>query len=186
MHQTKYLNFGFVILSPDHDLGRLKSTINSIKNRYSSEVTYVCATSKDATAEDIKEMNEVCPTFRAGTTFTSLINKGMSKGHKEWNLIIVEGTIVKRGMQFKYSRFIESDLDVLYPIVVDYDRDGKPVKLHMSFDEAPLNGIFVHQKAFKLVGNFGNNSLEIEKLLWAVDANNKGCKFKGILGAKVL
>ena len=185
MYQTKPMNFGFVILSPDHDVGRLKSTMNSIRNRYLN-IPCVCATGKDATTEDLKEMNEICPAFRGGTTFTSLINKGMAKGHKEWNLIIVEGTIVRRGMEWKYSRFIENDLDILYPIVVDYDRDGKPIKLHISFDEAPLNGIFIHQKAFKLVGNFGDNPLEIEKLLWALDANKKGCKFKGILGAKMI
>ena len=179
MYQTQPLNFGFVILSPDHDLGRLQSTVNS------EDTPRVCATVKNVKSEVLREMNGICPTFRGGNTFTSLINKGVAKGHKEWNLIIIEGTIVKRGMEWKYSRFIENEKDILYPIVAEYDRSGMPVDLHTSFDNATLNGIFIHQSTFKMIGNFGDNPLEIEKLLWALNAINKGCKFKAILGARM-
>lgn len=109
----------------------------------------------------------------------------MEKGHKEWNLFVVEDTIVSRNIHYKYSRFIENEYDVLFAISPDYDIHGKPVKLNCEFYNSSLNGLFINKKVYDQVGKFSDNPLEISRATWAYDAVLKGCRFKGILGVKL-
>jgi len=176
-----------VILSPDRDIGRIKTTINSIKRNDDENAPCVVACAKDTTVAELKEMKEVCPNSHRGKdTITSLINKGMQKGHKGWNLIMVEGTVLRRGIMCKYARFVESEKDILFPIVMDYDREGNVVDTHANFVDSSINGLFMHYDTFKAVKPFGDNPLEIERVLWATDAREKGCQFKAVLGTKLI
>jgi hypothetical protein len=187
LHRDKSLNYGFVILSPDRDIGRIKTTINSIKRNDDINASCVVACSQDTTAEEMKEIKEICSECHRGkNTITSLINKGMLKGHKEWNVIIIEGTVVRRGVMQKYARFVENEKDILFPIVMDYDREGNVVNTHANFIDSSINGLMMHQGTFKSIGAFGDNPLEIERLLWATEAMEKGCRFKAILGTKLI
>lgn len=185
MFQTKDLNFGFVILSPEINLGRIICTMRSIKNNC-GEIPTICSVVKDAKKKDLEQINEICPSYRAGTHFTSLLNTGMKKGHKEWNLFIVEGTIVSKNIQYKYSRFLEDENDILYAIMPDYDRAGNPTNLNCYFYDCSLNGLMIHQEVFNKVGEFTDNPLEISRTMWAYDAVRKGCRFKGVFGVKLL
>lgn len=179
-------NFGFIILSPDHNIGGLKGTLRSILNNYSSFVNVICVTGSDAKAEQVKEMNEICRTYKGGNTITSLINKGLEKGHEEWNIIIMEGSWVKRNLHSRYSTWIKSYKDVLYSIVVNYNKDGFPIKIFKDFEECSLNGICINRKLFKEVGKFSDNPLDVSKLFWSLEAKDKGATFKGILGIKLI
>ncbi len=145
----------------------------------------VCITSKDATAADIKEMKKVCPTFKGKDTITSLINAGMKKGHKAWNFFIMEGAFMRRGLLNRFSLFMEDEKDILFPIVMDHDIQGKPIKLYTNFYDCSINGILIHQKMFKKVGDLSENPLEISRLWWTMDAIDKGAKFKAVLGTKI-
>lgn len=176
--------FGFVVLSPDHNVGRLRTTINSIKSRHIQR-SVICITGSDATEEDIIEMNELCPTFKAGNTITSLINMGMKKGCAEWNVFITEGTYVPLMIEHKLFRYATSKKDILYPILANYDHSMRPVKIFSEFHECTLNGLTIHAEAFNEVGDFSNNPLDISKLFWAINAIEKGCRFKGVLGVKL-
>ena len=80
---------------------------------------------------------------------------------------------------------IENEKNILYPIITDYDRQGNPLKCYTDFDEATLNGLFIHQKTLKEVGDFTDNPLKISKFFWMLEAADRGCTFKAILGAKV-
>jgi len=186
MFDTKPLNFGFVILSPEHNFGHFMTTARSIGIHYPG-IPGVCVTAKSTPAAQVKEMKTLCPTFKGKDTITSLINTGVKKGVSEWKLIVMEGTYVRRGIINKYSRFIEDEGDVLYPIITDYSKDGYPVRIYTSFDEATLDGMFMHQKTFKEVGDFSDNPLNVSKLMWALEARRKGknVRFKGILGARL-
>ena len=186
MFDAKPLNFGFVILSPEPNFGHFKTTARSIATHYPG-ITGVCVTAGNATAAQVKEMKTLCPTFKGKDTITSLINTGIKKGKSQWKMIIMEGSYVRRGLIYKYSRFIEDENDVLYPIVTDYGKDGYPVRIYKNFDEATLDGMFIHQKTFKEVGDLSDNPLDVSKLMWAMEANRKekNVKFKGILGAKI-
>ena len=181
----KELSFGFIVLSPEHNIGRIQGTIRSIRNHYGN-VPVVCITGEDITPAELKEIKAVCPAHKGGATITSLLNLGMKKGHNEWNFFVMEGTWVRRGLQHKFAYWIEDERDVLFPIVVDYDRDGRPVKIYKDFEECSLNGLCMNQKFFKAIGNFSENPLDVSKRFWQFEANDRGGKFKAILGAKLL
>lgn len=180
----KELSFGFVVLSPEHNIGRLQGTVRSIRNHYRN-TPVVCITDKGCSAAELKEMKEVCPTARGKGTITSLMNQAFKKGPKDWNIIVMEGTWVKSGLDQKYSYWIEHEHDVLFPIVVDYNRDMMPVKIYKDFHECTLNGLCINQKFFKEVGDFSENPLEVSKQFWQYGAIEKGGQFKAILGAKL-
>lgn len=181
----KELSFGFIILSAEHNIGRIQGTVRSIRNHYRN-VPIICATDAGCAAAELKEIKEVCPTYRGKNTITSLLNTGLKKGHKEWNIVVTEGTWVRRGIDMRYATWVEDEKDVLFSIVVDYNRDMMPVKIYSTFEECSLNGLCIHQKFFKEVGDFSENPLEVSRKLWQLDAIDKGGRFKAILGAKLI
>jgi hypothetical protein len=178
-------DFGFVILSPEHNVGQVKSTLTSLRPRFPKS-PIVCVTPNEAHPGDVKEISDVCPCFRGGDTITSLINTGLKKGHQGWNVIMFAGSFVDNGTLRKMFSFVKSDKDVLFPIVVDYDKLGRTVRLHADFVEGTLNGLIVHSKTFAEVGDFTDTPIEVSKTFWGLDAAKFGCIFKGILGAKII
>jgi len=185
MFDSKDLNYGFVILSPDANYGRIATTIRSIRAGH-GDIPIVCAVTKDTDAKQIEQIKKICPVYKGKSHFTSLINIGMKNGHKEWNIIVIEGAIVPYKVIHKYSRFVEAETDILFPIMPDYDLNGKPIKLNSTFYDCSLNGLFIHFNTFKKIGNLTDNPLEISRVFWAYDAMSKGCQFKAILGIKIL
>jgi hypothetical protein len=179
------LSFGFIILSPEHNIGKIKGTIRSIRNRYGFDAPIICVVGDDTKNSELDEIKEVCKVFKGKGTITSLLNTGLCKGHKEWNIFVMEGTTVRPGLDQKFGRWIEDEKDVLFPIDVDYNRDGIPVKIYNTFPECTLNGLCIHQKLFKKTGNFSENPLVVSKEFWAFEASDHGVRFKAILGAKI-
>ena len=89
-------------------------------------------------------------------------------------------------MDKKFSLFVEDEKDILFPIFTEYNKEGFPKKIRSNFEEATLNGMMIHQKTFKAVGPFNDESLTVSKFLWAVEATQKGCRFKAVLGTRLL
>lgn len=185
LHRYKNINFGFIIISPECNFGNINCTIRSIKKNYPG-VQYVCIIGSSATSEDLKELNKTCLAYKGKNTITSLINTGMKKGCKEWNLIVMEGVSIRPNLDKKYSLYIENEKDILFPIVMEYNRDGFPTRIRNSFEDATLNGTFIHQRMFKASGNFADAPISFSKLMWAICAHDNGAKFKAILGAQLL
>jgi len=181
----KPLNTGFIVLASELNTGRLKSTRNSIWNNYGKETPITCVVPNNTSTIELKAAKELCPIHKGKTTITSLINAGFKHGHKEWNILVMEGTWVKANIDKKYAYFLESEKDIFFPIVTDYDIQGKPVKIYNNFWDCSLNGLMIHQKTFKEVGDLADGSLEQSRLIWNAEAQEKGCKFKAILGAKL-
>lgn len=172
-----------IILCPERNIAGLKCSVGSIKRHfYDREI--ICVTGKNVIAEDVKEMKSICPVYKGKNTITSLINVGMKKIKGEWGFIMYVGSYVRPGMEKKIVRFVESPKDVLYPVV-----DRK-----INFVDGSSNGILLNKTTFKEVGDFadepmykfGTNDFELAKLLWAMDAIEHGCKFKGIVGLKII
>jgi len=182
--KTKEVDCGFIIISPEHNIGRVLTTVRSIKN-YHEDRPFICITDKSVSAPELKELKEICPTYKGGDTIISLINAGFKKGHKGWNMLMMAGATTRKDTFNKYSLFMEDEKDIFFPIVVDYNRDSYPVKVYSSFDDCSLNGLMIHQKTFKKVGDLTDNPMEISRLWWAMEAQDKGIKFKSILGAKM-
>ena len=175
MYTHKNLKCGFVILCPEHKVGLLKSTVKSIQCRY-LDCPIVCVTDDSATALDMKEMKDICVTFKAKSTFTSLINKGMKHTKGEWNFIVLAGSTVSWDMNGQYSYFIDNEKDILFPIV----------NRKTNFVDATFNGLFINKKTWKEVGEMENEgTIEEIKILWATKAIEKGVRFKAIAGSKI-
>ena len=182
MMNKPFPEFGFVIISPEFNIGRINSTAKSLKNNF-PDVPFICCVPKNAV--DVQEIKEICPVHKGKDTITSLINTGLKKGHKKWNLLIFEGSWVREGAAKKLFHFIESEKDILFPIVVQYDPMGKPTNSHTNFVDGSLNGLLIHQSAIKEVGEFIDGPLDVSKTMWGLSAMDKGYKFKAILGVKV-
>lgn len=175
LYTYKDLKYGFLILCPDHEIKHLESTVNSIKSRYPG-VPYICAADNTANLQDVAEMKLICPTFKGKSTFSSLINIGMKNAPVEWIFILCAGVTVRPKLNHKFSYFIESEKDILFPI-----SDNKPY-----FVDGTLNGIFMHKNTFKEIGNWPENeNLTWVKTMWSLEAIAKGCQFKAIANTKI-
>lgn len=179
----KKANFGFVILSPTHNLGLIKSTTRSIRNRY--DVQCICVVGVDTTEEQLNEINTILPACKGKETITSLMNTSFKSGHPEWNILIMEGTAVQPNINKKYNHFYQDEQDIFYPISASFDRQGKMTKVYSSFEDSSLNGLCMHQKTFKAAGKFEDGELQVSKFLWAVSAQEKGARLKGVVGVKM-
>lgn len=180
-----YLDFGFIVLAPDCNLGRVQGTIRSIGRQYPDKPV-ICVVCSKAKAES-EEISKLCPVHLGGDTIVSLINKGLEQGYNKWNLFILEGATLKRGVDERYSLFLKGDNDIFFPIISDRNREGIPVKLYSRFDNCTLNGLFIHQETYKKVGKFHETEdLEVSRLDWGQRAMDIGCKFKGVLGIKII
>lgn len=180
----KKIDFGFIILSTEHNYAYLKSTVSSIKRNY-SDIEHICVADKSINKDVLKEFNTIVPAYKGRETIPSLLNIGLKKTKAEWNFFIFEGTIVRKNLELKMSRFIDNEKEVLFPLTIDYDK-GKICNVNTNFPDATLNGVLIHKNAIKEVGEFSNNPLDISKLMWSLDAIAKGYKFKGILGTKMV
>lgn len=178
------INFGFIILCPDHNIGGLKNTLRSIRNNY-EDSECLCVVSKEIKADQFKEIKDICEVHKAGKTVTSLINKGFEKTKSDWNVILVEGSRVTKNLNKKYSMWINDYKDILFPLIVDYDFNGYPIKIHDTFYNCTLNGMCIHKDFFKEVGKLSENPLEISRKFWALEAKEKKANFKTILGIKI-
>lgn len=181
--ETKF-NFGFIVVVPNHNSGLLRSTINSIQNNYPN-APCICVVEKNAPQQAVKQMETICRVFKGGDTITSLINTGMANGPSDWNIVVMGGSYVAENSAHRLFNFVSDTKDVIYAVMPDYDRSGKPTKLHDSFFEASLNGLTIHKDTFKKVGKFTDNPLEVSKTFWNMCALDNGCVFKGILGVKI-
>lgn len=176
----------FIIISPEPNIARLRDTVRSVRNNF-GDVEIVCSVVKSVKKSQLDEMKEVCESFRGGGTVMSLINAGLKKGSEyRWNIIVMEGARVPRGLERRYRRWIEDESDVIFPIVMNHDVDGRPTVVLSRFEDSTLNGSMIHSSLFKKVGPFSDNPIGVSKRFWGLDAEEKGARFKAVLGVKIL
>lgn len=176
-------DLGFVILCPDRSIGGLRNTVNSIRSII-PESNILCTVGNDVNSEELITMNNICPTLQAEDTITSLINLGLKEAKPDWNMLLFAGSFVRLGIYKKFDLFAKDEKDILFPVVNN----------KIDFVEGSMNGIILHKNTFKLVGDFntssmqklGSNELEMIKLFWAMSAVEHGCRFKAIVGMKVI
>lgn len=176
LYHPKTIEYGFVVICPNANIGQIKTTVNSIKCNYQGSPC-LCVLPETIHKDDLKEVGKLCKSTTGGDTITSLINAGMrSPPCSNWNFIVISGSWVRPNLNKKFAYFIETEKDILFPIV----------ERKTNFVEGTLNGILIHKKAFKEIGEFSNdNPLDICKMMWAIEAIEKGHKFKAIIGGSV-
>jgi hypothetical protein len=89
-------------------------------------------------------------------------------------------------MEYRYRRWIEDERDIIFPIVMNHDLEGRPTVVLARFEESTLNGTMVHSSMFKKVGPFSDNPIGISKRFWGLDAEEQGARFKAVLGVKII
>lgn len=172
LYQRKQIKLGFVVVCPTPNPGLLKTTLNSLRCNYWDR-SLIVVVPKDLEGIDFGDVTIV----PGGNSIISQINTGIDKSYcKEWNMIVQAGTWVRSMLDAKFSYFISSERDILFPVM-----DRKT-----NFVDAAWGGLLIHKKAVKDLGSFPeNNPEEFCKLLWATDALEKGYRFKGIVGASL-
>ncbi len=175
LYQQKNLPCHFVVLCPDFNIGHLKSTLSSIRGSYPS--AGITAVVEDRIRlNDLDDARKICQVVKGGQSITGMINAGLKNEGQEWNLVVIAGSWVRGWLLKKMSYFIDSELDILFPVV-----DRK-----YTFPEATINGILIHRKSIDLLGPMAdNNPIEICKLLWTLEAVEKGCHFKAVVGCQI-
>lgn len=168
-------SLGFVILNPESDPTGLRTTMRTIAEHY-PECGALCVVGKKAVGTF--ECKQYADVVEGGNTITSLIDAGVKNAKTDWCFIITSGTYLRSKSLRKYENFCRSEKDILYPVV-----DRK-----YAFDEATINGILMPKKAIQEVGCFGddNHSIQLVKMLWVLQAMNKGYKFKALIGARLV
>ena len=178
---------GFVIISPEPNIARLKDTVRSIRANFGEGCGIACSVGKGIKKDQLDEFKAVCRSFRGGETVMSLINNGLKKSSGDgWKILVMEGARVPNSLLKRYCRWIQSEKDVLYPIVMNQDIEGRPLSVLTDFEESTLNGMMLHASFFKDVGDFSDNPIGVSKKFWGMDAEKNGAKFKAILGVKVI
>jgi hypothetical protein len=172
--------FGFVILCPERNIAGLRNTRESIRHNY-PHASVLCVVGNDVTPEELKKMEEICPTFVGEDTITSLINTGVKESVSDWNVLVFAGSWVKTSLYRQFDLFVKSEKDILFQVI-----EGRT-----NFIDGSMNGIVIHKKALELAGDFprmqkmGWNELEMTKTFWAYAAIEQGFRFKAVMGMRV-
>jgi hypothetical protein len=186
MYNMRNKHYGFIILAPSHNHGLIQSTMYSIKRECKVKIPCLCVVGDDAQSSVIENIETMCPVAQGGKTITSLMNTGLTNPPADWNVIIFEGSQIEARSINKLFYFARNHKDILYPIVIDYDRDGRPVNIFYEFHKGTLNGLTIHKDTFNQVGRFSDNPIAISKMFWQMDAIEMGCDFRAVLGAKMI
>jgi hypothetical protein len=170
-------DIGFIVLCPEFKFGGIRTTINTIKSNFDNP-KFTCVIPGGSHDEDTNITKKICPIIKGGDTISSMINTGLKASKRPWSLVVMSGNTVKYSPLLKYVRFTKAKTDILYRVV---DK-------HWKWEEASIHGLLIHQDAMKDVGEFPEDvdSLQECKLLWGAKAVEKGYKFKGLVGVKLL
>lgn len=174
LYKPKPIDIAFIILSHDGDSDKVRTTYRSIRRNYDCPVVAVMG--DESHRDDVMKVEVFCRVFRGSKTITSLINAGMNNCPSPWGILAMSGAHVPKNFDSKFSIFLENENDIMFPVL-----DGRH-----GFLEATLNGLMISRTAWEKIGPMATqNSLEICKLFWALDAVETGCRFKAVVGAKI-
>jgi hypothetical protein len=174
LYRYKNLNCGFVVLCPSCNIQNLNNTANSIKTVYpDSNILFVMPNHCSKEVSD--SSSKFGKTYKSDPNIAAMINKGLNNATADWNFVIFAKGWLRSRIDIKYSYFVSSERDILFPIV------GK----RLNFLDADINIFLIHKKAFETVGNFPEiNAFDNSKLIWTGRVLDKGCILKGVVGGQ--
>lgn len=171
------LDLGIIVLCPNREENKLRITTSSIEyNSYNRDI--IAVVGNDASPHDFKKFKEYCPTYKGKGTMASLINTGFKRLKNEWGLLVISGGRFRQFTERRLS-LVEHEKEIIFPVV---DKN-------YNFLEASLDGILINKKTFEDIGDWPEDeedSLEYSKLVWAATAKERGCKFKAIVGLRII
>lgn len=177
------MDVGYIVLCPDRNTAALKNTVGSVRY-HTNNRECIAIVPKNTTAKELKEFKDICETYKGQDTITSLVNTGLKKLKHDWGCLMFGGSRIFQFTERRITSFAHTEKDVIYPVV-----EGK-----FGFVEASFNGVVMTKKFFDEVGDFptaamlkaGLNDFELAKMFWALDAMDKGAKFKGVVGLRII
>lgn len=176
LYQSKDLDLCVVIVSFTGDAKEIRKTYFSadLLNK-----NYPCiVVVPDNVEVNLEELNITgLPVLKGGNCVTSIFDTGIGNSLNDWAYMVFAGTTIRKNIDLKLSKYVESESDVIFPVV---DRIW-------NFIDGSMNGVLINKNFFKQIGDFGSgNPLKLTKLDWAGRAIEKGCKFKAIVGALII
>ena len=169
-------DLGFVILLTEFRFGGLRATTATINSNFNN-ARYICSIPADSNEGDVKIAKTICPIVKGKNTISSMINVGIEKSERPWNLIVMSGNIIRHKPVMRYGRWIESKKDIMYRVTD---------KVRWKWEDASIHGMLIHKDAIREVGDFlEEESLPACKMEWATRAIQKDYKFKGIVGVRL-
>jgi len=180
------LDINFIVISEQPNYGRFQYTKNSIINNYGEKTSISCCVSKNSKEDLSLYKKQIKTKIVKNKNILELINEGIINSEKEWNIIVSEGIWIKPNVDKKYLVFTESEKDILFPISYELDINGRIFNLKTNFIDCSFNGLLINKNCFLDVGNFIEEDVVKSKLDWFIRANQKKCKFKSILGLKLI
>lgn len=167
----------FTVLCPEFKFGGVRTTVSSIRSNFNNPEV-ICSIPDTGTNEESRMVANICPIVKGGATISSMINAGLRKGTRDWNLVLVAGNVIKYNPLLKYVFFTKSEKDVLYRVVD---------KVRWRWEDASIHGLLMHRKAIGEVGDFPDEeSIKSCKTLWGARAAKNGYTFKGLVGVKIV
>lgn len=167
------LNWGFIIICADSNHINLENTIKSIRSKY-EDTSIMCIYSEEIKDFDLDHKG--LKFVKSKANYAAMINAGMNATEEDWNIIFIAGTYLQRNYTKKYSMFIESDSDVLFP---NYIRKS-------NFIDGTINGLCISKNLFNKTGEFNEDCEKIEhsKAEWGYNAIPHNVKFKAVCHLK--
>jgi len=171
------IELGFIIVCPTMKFHDFTLTLSSVET-YVREHNVVCVLppTKDVALQT--QFNTATKSYRSKlATIPSMINKGIKYSKTDWNMVLVAGSRVKTNLSQKLSLINFEEMDIIYPVT----------QKKQNFLEAPLDGIFINKKMFKIVGDFEEwDNAEYAKILWTAEAAEANCTFKGLVNLRIV
>jgi hypothetical protein len=172
LYSEKKLETTLAIISINSYFYEIQKTLNS-----AAFLCHDCKKLAILPSDGVLESPVSCDVYKGGQCITSMMNAAIKNSSTEWVLLVFAGSNLQKKLDVKYSRYITSHKDILFPVI---DRIW-------TFDRGSMNGIYINKKFHEEIGDFGEgDNLEITKLMWAGKAIEKGAKFKGIVGVQNL
>lgn len=170
-YESKDLNLSVGIVSLNAVASEIKKTQKSM-DFLSKNYPCLAVLPENLVLDEPKDIK--FPVYNAGNCITSLYDIAIKNSPCDWIYIVFAGTVIRKSVDVKLSRYVESEKDVIFPVM---DRIW-------NFVDGSMNGILINKNFYNSVGSFitGNN-LKVTKLAWAAEAVEKGAKFKAIVGA---
>lgn len=169
LFKHKTLDIGFIVLAVN-TVEQTRRTIDCVKSYFSDSSLLVISDQEvNRDVKIVKNKNDKKSHF---------FNLGIkSPPCSEWNIFVFGGTTIKPFAIRKFSCFVDSEKDILLPVL----------ERKINFTQSNLNGLLVHKKTLKKIGQFSEKGgFEESKLYWAEKAINNQCKFKSIIGTRLI
>lgn len=170
MFEPKELDVSMAVVITDKNTNKINETLRYNYKLFDKYKKIIITNNLDFNYFNDEKLNKI---YTKSLQLLENYDIALKNCDTEWCFLLHAGSCLQFDLIRRLSKFITSDLDILFPVKNRiYD-----------FIKNPLNGLLINKKTYNKIGIFGkDNPEDIIKLLWAFDAAKEGCLFKAIVG----